>query len=137
MRFLDANVILRYLTGDDEAKAAASRALLQRAQEGTEDLFTAETTIAGIVNVLRSPRLEYRLTNKEIRDRLIPVLAISNLHLPRKTVCLRALDIFALNTVLDFEDALAIAHMEAEGIDEIVSYDRDFDRVSGVTRMEP
>jgi len=38
---------------------------------------------------------------------------------------------------MDFVDALAVAHMEAHGIAEIYSYDRDFDAISTVTRIEP
>jgi predicted nucleic acid-binding protein len=30
-----------------------------------------------------------------------------------------------------------VAHMQARGINEIVSYDRGFDGVPGVTRVEP
>lgn len=38
---------------------------------------------------------------------------------------------------LDFADALGVAHMEARGIAEILSYDMDFDRLPGVARVEP
>ena len=62
MRFLDSNVILRYLANDDEAKARDCYELLQRAQRGEE---------------------------------------------------------------------------EREGCEEIVSFDRDFDRVPSVRRAEP
>ena len=55
----------------------------------------------------------------------------------RRHVCLRGLDVYASFPSLDFEDALAVAHMEQLGISRIVSYDRDFDRVAGVRRTEP
>jgi predicted nucleic acid-binding protein len=35
------------------------------------------------------------------------------------------------------EDVLAISHMERSKITEIVSYDRDFGRISGIQRSEP
>ena len=54
-----------------------------------------------------------------------------------KRVCIRALDLYAQHPFLDFADALGVAHMEARGISEILSYDRDFDRLPGVARVEP
>ena len=104
MRFLDTNVMLRYLTGDDQARAQACYELFQRVQRGEEELATCETIVAEVIYVLSSPRLPYRLD---------PAAS------------------------LDFEDALAVAHMEQLGISRIVSCDRDFDRVAGVRRTEP
>lgn len=137
MRFLDTNVILRFLTKDDEEKAQASFELFRRVSLGEEELFTCEAIVAEVVFVLVSRRGPYRLTHEEIRDRLVPILTLRGLRLPQKRIYLAALDLFASASFLDFEDALAIAHMQRQGIGEIVSYDRDFDRISGVQRVEP
>lgn len=137
MRFLDTNVILRYLTRDDDAKAQACYELFRRAQRGEEELTTCEAMVAEVVYVLSSPRLPYRLDHAQIRARLLPILTLRGLKLPHKRVCLRALDVYASSAFLDFEDALAVAHMEQRSIPEIVSYDRDFDRMAGLRRAEP
>ena len=137
MRFLDTNVILRYLTRDDEAKAEACYRLFQRASRGEEELFTCEAIVTEVVYVLSSRRAPYRLSHEEIRARLAPILAIQGLRLPQKRTYIEALDIYASFPSLDFEDALAVAHMKRLGIEEIVSYDRDFDRLSGIQRVEP
>ena len=52
MRFLDTNVILRYLTRDDEAKAEARYQLFQRVRQGEEELFTCEAMGIGISSAL-------------------------------------------------------------------------------------
>jgi predicted nucleic acid-binding protein len=57
--------------------------------------------------------------------------------LPRRETYLRALDLYAAHRGLDFEDALAVAHMEQQGITELYSYDEDFDQVAGIRRLEP
>lgn len=137
MRFLDANVILRYLTRDDEAKAQACYALFQRVKQGEEDLFTCEAIVTEVVYVLSSPRAPYRLSHEEVRGRLLPILTLRGLRLPQKRIYLRALDLYASSSFLDFEDSLAIAHMERRGVRELLSYDRDFDRVQGIQRVEP
>ena len=56
MRFLDTNVILRYLTRDDEEKAQACFRLFQRVNQGEEELFTCESIVAEVVYVLSSTR---------------------------------------------------------------------------------
>ena len=137
MRFLDTNVILRYLTRDDEAKAEACYRLFQSVKNGEEELFTCEAIVTEVVYVLSSPPAGYRLSHDDIRARLVPILSLRGLRLLHKRVYVRALDIYASSPSLDFEDALAVAHMERQGITEIVSYDRDFDRVAQVQRTEP
>ena len=137
MRFLDTNVILRYLTRDDEAKAEACYRLFQSVKNGEEELFTCEAIVTEVVYVLSSPRAGYRLSHDDIRARLVPILSLRGLRLLHKRVYVRALDIYASFPSLDFEDALAVAHIERQGITEIVSYDRDFDRVVQVQRTEP
>lgn len=135
MRFVDTNVFLRYLTNDDPAKAKACLALFRRADGGEEALFTSETVIAEIVYVLSSKQL-YNLSREDIRARLVPLLSMTGLKLPRRQVHLRALEIYEAHAI-DYEDALAVAHMEQQGMTEIYTYDRDFDRLSQVTRLEP
>ena len=137
MRFLDTNVILRYLTRDDEAKAEACYRLFQSVKNGEEELFTCEAIVTEVVYVLSSRRAGYRLSHDDIRARLVPILSLRGLRLLHKRVYVRALDIYASSPSLDFEDALAVAHIERQGITEIVSYDRDFDRVVQVQRTEP
>ena len=87
--------------------------------------------------MLASPRLPYRLSHEEIRDRLLPILTLRGLKLPQKRVYVHALDLYAVSPFLDFEDALAVAHMKQRRITEILSYDRDFDRLAEVRRIEP
>ncbi len=137
MRFLDTNIILRYLTKDDEAKAEACYQLFQRVKLGEEELFTCEAIVTEVAYVLSSPRAPYRLSHEEVRARLLPILTLRSVRLPQKRVHLRALDLYASSPFLDFEDALAVAHMEQRGVREIVSYDKDFDRVAGPRRVEP
>jgi len=38
---------------------------------------------------------------------------------------------------LDFDDATCVATMKSLGINRIVSFDRDFDGVGGISRLDP
>lgn len=136
MRFLDTNIILRYLTKDDEHKAAACFALLQRAKTGEEELAITEAMVTELVYVLSS-RAHYHLSHEEVRSRLTPILTLRGLRLPKKRLYLRALDLYGAYPFLDFEDAITIAYMENLGITDLYSYDADFDRIPLVRRLEP
>jgi predicted nucleic acid-binding protein len=76
-------------------------------------------------------------SHEEIRQRLIPIVNLRGLKLPRKKLYRRALDVYILYPALDFEDALTVAYMEADGLTALYSYDRHSDRVSTVIRIEP
>ncbi len=136
MQFVDTNIFLRHLTGDDPKKARACFELFQRADRKEVAITTSEAVIAEIVYVLSSSRQLYTLSREEIRARLYPLLCLRGLKIPYRKVYLRALDLYATYS-LDFEDAVTIAQMERQKITEIISYDRGFDRVPTVKRTEP
>jgi predicted nucleic acid-binding protein len=136
VRFLDANVILQYLTRDDVGKAAACLALFRRVEAGAEEITTCEAVIAEVAYVLSSRR-HYGLTHAEVSARLRPIVAMRGLRLPNKRVYLRALDIYAGQPDFDFEDALIAAHMERGTLTELYSYDTDFDQLPGINRLQP
>ncbi|MCC6626149.1 MAG: PIN domain-containing protein [Chloroflexi bacterium] len=122
------------MTGDDPAKAAACQALFERVRVGTEVVLTNEAMIAEVVYVLSSRATGYGLAAHEIRDKLASLVRYPNLKLMNKRVILRALDLATVYPALDFEDVLALAYMERQGVTELLSYDRDFDRVAAIDR---
>jgi len=136
MRFLDTNIIIRYLTGDDPQKAEAAFGLLKRVQAGGEQVRVTEAIITEVCYIL-SAHAHYHLSHDEIRQRLTPIINMRGLRLPRKAIYIRALDLFAEHPSIDFEDVLTVAYMEADGVQELYSYDRDFDAIAGVKRVEP
>ena len=133
--FLDTNVVIRYLTQDNPDQTARATKLLQQIESGERQMTTCEGVLVEIVQVLSSKRL-YNLPRSDIASALTNILRLRGLHLPHGSTYLRALEIYA-STSLDFVDALAVAHMEREGIQTIVSFDHDFDRFSQVVRREP
>lgn len=136
MRFLDANVFIRYLTGDNLTMSQASETLFAEIEQGFEEVTTCEAVITEIVYVLRSKNL-YALPAAEIRDRLKPLLSLPGLRIPNREVYFHALDLIVNQPSLDIEDAICIAHMSRLEIAEIYSFDEDFDRVAGVRRVIP
>ena len=135
MKFLDSNVILRYLTRDDPKKAEDCYGLFQKVKRGEIELTTCEAVIAEIVYVLSSHIL-YNLPRDQICSLLLQIINLYGLKLPQKRLYIRALDIYTSKNI-DFEDALSFAHMEKRQIKEIYSYDSDFDKLEELIRLEP
>ncbi len=79
---------------------------------------------------------QYRVSKAEIRDNLLPLLELPGIVLPGKRRLRKAFELYTdLN--LPFADAYHVALMEQLGLNSILSFDREFDRVPGVKRQEP
>lgn len=135
MPFVDTNIFIRYLTRDDPEKAQACLQLFKQAEANQISLITTEVVIAEVVYVLSSKRL-YNLARGAIRARLYPLLSLIGLSISDREATFRALDLYTA-TSLDFEDTLIVAHMENGQTNELYSYDRGFDHISSISRLEP
>lgn len=135
LHFLDTNVIIRFITQDNPEQAAKAYGALQQLEAGTITATTSEGVIIEAVHILSSKAL-YDLPRQEIKTHLTTVITLRGLRLPSKRTYLRALDLYAASN-LDFVDALSVAHMERTKINTILSFDRDFDRIPGINRLEP
>ncbi len=133
--FIDTDVIIRFLTGDDLNKQAAATALFEQVEQGQITLEAPDTVIADAVYVLASPRL-YRLARSEVQELLSALVHLPHFQVQNRSAVLRALEIFG-KTRLDFGDTLIIASMEQQNSRILYSYDTDFDRFPDITRQEP
>jgi len=128
--YVDANVILRFLTGDPPDTAAQARALFEAVERGEVTVLVDEIVIAEAVWVLHS---FYRHSAAEIGRVMQELLSREGLQAKDKPSLLAALSLFAEKNV-DFADALVAVHMGREGIGEIFSFDQHFDYLPGITR---
>src|SRR5258708_2336537 len=92
--YIDTDVIIRLLTGDDEQKRQNTTKLFEKVSNGELILITPDTAIADAVFVLSSPNL-YHLPRTEIRDLLVPLLRYPNFKVENKQVVIQALDYYA------------------------------------------
>jgi predicted nucleic acid-binding protein len=133
--FVDANIFLRYLAGDDPTKAERCLALFRSAEQGDVNLFTNAVIVAEVIYVFSS-RSVYQRSGAEVADGLRPLLEIPGLRIDHKQSVLHALDRYATSN-LDFEDCLAVEYSIREGLEGIYSYDRKLGRASQIPRIEP
>lgn len=133
--FVDAGVIVRLLTGDDPRKRARAAALLERVERGELGVRVLASTIADVIYVVTSPRL-YATPRTKATEMLKVIVRMPGIEVEAREAVLGAMDLFA-RTRLDFDDALIAASMARDGVDTVYSYDRDYDRLAGIKRVEP
>jgi predicted nucleic-acid-binding protein len=135
MELLDTNVIIRHIAQDHADHSRRVYRLFQDVDRGERVVTITEAVLVETVQVLSSPRL-YALSRADIHRHLTSLLSLAGLSLPHKSMYLRALDLYA-TTNLDFVDCINVGHLERADLDAILSFDRDYDRVSNVIRREP
>ncbi len=132
-RAIDANIILRFVTADHPEMSPRCRDLFARVQKGDEAVFLPEAALSDAVWTLRS---FYDWPVDRICAFLGHLLALQGIEMQRKELILDAMVLFEQQGV-DFSDALIAAEMAVADVRGIYSYDRHFDRVAEVERVEP
>ena len=129
---IDTNIVLRHLLQDHPEQSPASTALLERIESGEVAGWTTPLAVAEMVWVLAGP--VYRLTREQIRDGLSDLLQLPGLRVIDGAALIEALETYA-SVQVDFIDAYHAALVGNRG--GLYSFDRDFDRIPGITRIEP
>lgn len=99
---VDANVLLRFLTGEPEGLAERAARLMRRAEEGEVLLILSSLVVAEVVWVLKS---FYRRSATEIAHVLIPLLSAEGLEVKDREILVGALEL-ARDKNVDYADAV-------------------------------
>ena len=126
MKWIDSNIFLRYWNGQEIAKTFVSQLKL-----GTEKYHISPFVIIELEWVMRS---FYKETKTDIVEFVESILAIDNLVVEKESDVQKAMVIFEKNNI-KLVDAI-IAELMHDN-DVIVSFDRDFDKLSNIKRVEP
>lgn len=130
---IDANVILRHLTGDHEEHSPRASAFMAAVEVGDRSAHLPDLVVAEVVWTLAGL---YKLPRSDIRDALVQIVQLRGLSLDDKGRLIQALNLYA-DLSVSFVDAYLASKALAEGANSIVSFDRDFDRIPGISRVEP
>ncbi len=131
--FLDTNILLRYFTREDEQKAQHALNLLMRVERGEEKVITSSLVIFETIFTLQS---YYKVPRQRIKELVLPIISLRGLHLPGKNIYYQAFDLYVTKNI-SFADAYNAAYMLSEQVSSIYSWDRDFDKIKGIVRLEP
>ena len=119
--WLDANVLLRFLTGAPPDLAERVARILEEAQQGNVSLRVHPVVVAETVWVLES---FYGYSKADISRVLIPLLEQPSLRVEGARSVIEALEAIAESNV-DFADALLAASARSRG-EGVASFNRDF-----------
>lgn len=131
--FIDANVILRFLTRDPPSMAEASLRIFEEAKHGKMSLLIIPITVAEVVWVLES---FYEYPKEKIAETMTQFLSCEGLEVESLDLLLEALNLYCEKN-LDFADAILAITALRKGIPNIYSFDQHFNRINGIIRMEP
>lgn len=125
---IDANVLLRFLTGEPESMAESAARLMRRAENGEVLLILSPLVVAETVWVLKS---FYRRSAPEIAQVLIPLLSADGLEVKDREIMIGALEL-ARDKNVDFVDA--VIALEAVRSNEVIcTFDEtDFRRLPAI-----
>jgi predicted nucleic acid-binding protein len=127
---LDTNVLVRHFTGEPPDQAERATAFLRSA--APKELVLVDLVAAELVFVLQSV---YQQPRSRVAQLLRATLALPAVHCDTARLLYRAIELY--ETGRDFTDAYLVTMAEAEGIPDLVSFDRGIRGISGVRRVEP
>src|SRR5918994_6970285 len=126
--FLETNIFLRHLRGDHPDFSPRATALLQRIEQGTLKVRTADTVIFETVFTLERV---YKQSKEAIRDAFLPLIELPGIVLPGKRR-LRRVFAYYIDQNISFADAYHAVLMESLHLTRIISFDRDFNRIASL-----
>lgn len=130
--FADTNIFIRYFLNDDQKFSNYAREIITNCENGKFALIIIPATILEIVWLLNS---FYKLPKTETVKKVESLWELKNLHIVDKNLAASAIKIYK-NKNVDFVDAFFAANMAILKIKEIFSFDRDFDKIPNLKRLE-
>ena len=118
--FVDSNVFLRFLTGDDPRQREEAVALFKRAAAGEVELLSGPPVLFEIAFRLKT---DYRQERAVILELLTSILRISGLRMTDMPLATKAIGL-ARNLGMDFADAYVAALAESSGATELATFNR-------------
>lgn len=132
--FLDTNVILRHVLSDNPDQSPRATEYFREIAKGDRSVQISDLVVFESVFTLQKT---YGMPREAIRDTLWPLMTLSGISLANKQIYRAVFDLYVARRSLSFADCY---HVElVKGIDppRIVSFDRGFDRLPEITRIEP
>lgn len=129
---IDANIFLELEL--EQSKSSECEKFLAAVAKGSIGAIVTDFLLDGIAVIMEDRRASPQNIIRFFESlSLFKGLTIYNLGLRGRIDAAQMM----IDQGADFDDATSLAAMKALGIKRIVSFDRHFDRFSGITRLEP
>jgi predicted nucleic acid-binding protein len=138
MKFLGANVFIyayykpkRQLTQKEKQMKDHAKRIISEISQGKEEVITTIVHLSEVVNILK-----HGMPLEELTNIVLGLLMLDNvkIHGVSKEAYFAATEL-GDDLKLDPNDALAIDIMRLGNIKEIYSFDEDFDKIEGISRL--
>lgn len=132
--FLDTNILLRLFLSDHAEHSPRTLAFLTRAARGEMKLAISDTVVFETVYILEK---QHGFERAEIAERIIQLIEKTGVQFLGATHPRDVFDIYLRYHRLSIADCYHASIARSLGSGTIVSFDRGFDRIDGLTRIEP
>jgi uncharacterized protein len=132
--FLDTNVILRHVLSDNPDQSPRATAYFRLIANGNRSVQISDLVVFESVFTLEKT---YRMPRHAIRDAIWPLLTLSGVTLEKKHEFHAVFDLYVNRPSLSFADCYHVELVKRLELPQVVSFDRGFDKVPGITRIEP
>jgi len=133
MIFIDTNIFLRYFEREDESTYRNVEMLFHEIVNGNIMGISTSLVIAEVIWVLKK---FYNWDKEEICNNVELILKTPNIRFNQRSVIVKAINLYKDKNI-SFIDAYNYSFIRANGVTEIYSFDRDFDKLKDVKRLEP
>ncbi len=135
-RFIDTNVLLRHITDDNPVQSPLAAELLDRIADGQIEGMLSITVIFETVFTLQGL---YHFKREVIAPAIRVIIGAPGLHLidTSEELISHTLDLYTSIRKLSFADCYHAVLSQSFCNGEIYTFDREFDRIPELTRLEP
>ena len=131
--FLDSNIFLRFLIGDNQKMLGECLSLIEDIKGGKINAYTSNVVLSEVVWTLRS---FYKFPRSRVINAIKGIVGTPGLKICDGYMILAALEIYENSSVKFIDSLIASIHEVYNRKWIVVSYDKDFDKL-GVIRKEP
>lgn len=129
---IDANIFLEVLL--DQKKSEACKDLLRTIQTGKKKAFISSFTIDTIIIAMNRNKVSVKKIHIFLESlKKFRGLTLYNVNFSDRVLAVK----FIKKYKLDYEDAITLQSALSSGSQEIVSFDKHFDKINEVKRVVP
>ncbi len=133
MIFIDTNIFLRYFEKEDELTYKKIKKLFSEIIDGKVTGISTSLVITEVIWVLKR---FYNWDKEEICNNIELILRTPNIRFKDRGILVEAINLFKKKNT-DFIDAYNYSFMKANDVNKVYSFDRDYDRLEDIKRLEP
>lgn len=132
--FVDTNVLLRFLLGDHENHSPRAHAFFESARDGSSQLWCSSTVVFEVVFILER---NLKKTRSEVGAAVSMLVRSPMIRIQDSDGIYAAAQLYVKHPQLSFADCFHAALALESASRTIATFDKEFDRVEGLIRIEP